>query len=409
MNAEVVAVGTELLLGQLVDTNSAWLGEHLAAAGIDSYFQTKVGDNHARIVSALRAALGRADAVIVCGGLGPTHDDITREAIAEVMGVPLVPDPLLAERIAGMFAARGRTMPANNARQALVPSGARPISQARGTAPGLICPVGGKVIYALPGPPEEMAEMAERAVISDLVARAGSPAVIASRVLRVWGLAESRVAELAGPYIDALEGSGVTLALLANRTEGIRVRLTLRAPTRSAAEQVLDGEEARLRTILGEHVFGVDEVTMEAAVGAGLAGRGLTLGLAESVTGGMIGSRLVGVPGASEWFRGSVVAYSPGVKRSVLAVPEGPVVSAAAALAMALGARKVLEADIGVGVSGVAGPGAEEGVAVGTVFCGFSGPDPVPGVQRLELRGDREQIRRVATMTVLDTVRRWLA
>ncbi|MGH8919230.1 MAG: competence/damage-inducible protein A, partial [Actinomycetes bacterium] len=244
-------MGTELLLGQVVDTNSAWLGERLAAAGIDSHLQVKVGDNHARIVSALRGALGRADAVIVCGGLGPTHDDITREAIAEVMGVALVVDPALAERIAAMFAERGRTMSANNARQAQVPVGARAITQVGGTAPGLICPVGDKVVYALPGVPAEMREMALRAAIPDLVARAGPASVIASRVLRIWGLAESTVAETLAGRISALEGvaGGATVALLASVSKGIRVRLTLRAHDLPAAALLLDGEEARMRAL----------------------------------------------------------------------------------------------------------------------------------------------------------------
>ncbi|MGH9069718.1 MAG: competence/damage-inducible protein A [Acidimicrobiales bacterium] len=410
MNAEVLAVGTELLLGQVVDTNSAWLGEQLALAGIDSHLQVKVGDNHARIVAALRGALGRAAAVIVCGGLGPTHDDITREAIAEVMGVALVVEPALASRIAAMFAERGRTMSSNNARQAQVPVGARAITQVRGTAPGLICPVGDKVVYALPGVPAEMREMALRAVIPDLVARAGPASVIASRVLRIWGLAESAVAETLAGRISALEGvvGGVTVALLASVSKGIRVRLTLRAHDLPAAGLLLDSEEARMRALLGENVFGVDDQTMEDAVGALLVGRGLTVGLAESVTGGMVASRLVGVPGASQWFRGSVVAYSASVKRSVLRVAPGPVVSAEAAMEMAAGARAVLGADIGVGVTGVAGPTVDEGVAVGTVFWGIAGPGAVAGSGGLDLRGDREQVRRAATMSVLDLLRRHL-
>jgi nicotinamide-nucleotide amidase len=407
VNAEVLAVGTELLLGQTVDTNSAWLGERLALAGIDCHLQVKVGDNHDRIVAALRAALRRADAVIVCGGLGPTHDDITREAIAEVMGAPLVPDPAVLGRIREMFAERGRTMSANNARQALVPVGARAIPQVIGTAPGLICPVGDKVIYALPGPPHEMREMASREVLPDLVARAGPASVIVSRVLRIWGLAESRVAELLNPRIEALQGAagGVTIALLASSTEGIRVRLSLRAHSPSAAGEVLDGEEAAVRALLGESVFGVDDQTMEGAVGAALAAVGLTLGLAESVTGGMVASRLVSVPGASAWLAGSVVAYSAEAKRSVLGVPDGPVVSPSAAMAMARGAREVLGADIGVGVTGVAGPASDEGVPVGTVFCGLVTPEGAAPSVRLSLQGDRDQIRQAATMSVLDLLR----
>ena len=184
MRCEVVAIGTELLLGQIVDTNSAWIGAQLAQAGIDSYFQTKVGDNLARIVGCIRQALERSDAVILCGGLGPTQDDITREAIAEVMGVPLVRCAELAERIRALFAARGREMAANNLRQADVPEGASAIPEMPGTAPGLICPVDGKVIYAVPGVPHEMQTMLRGTVLPDLQRRAGVRAVIRSRVLR---------------------------------------------------------------------------------------------------------------------------------------------------------------------------------------------------------------------------------
>ena len=187
MRCEVIAVGTELLLGQIVDTNSSWMGEHLALAGIDSHFQTKVGDNFERIVSSIRLGLERSDAVILCGGLGPTQDDITREAIAEVMGVVLVRHPEIGDRIRAMFTARGREMSDNNLRQADVPEGATVIPQMPGTAPGLLCPVNGKVLYAVPGVPHEMREMLIGTVIPDLQKRAGLAAVIRSRVLRTWG------------------------------------------------------------------------------------------------------------------------------------------------------------------------------------------------------------------------------
>ena len=199
LRCEVVAVGTELLLGQIVDTNSSWIGEQLALAGIDSHFQTKVGDNRARIVAVLRLALDRSDAVIVCGGLGPTHDDITRECIAEVMGVELERHDDIAERITQMFSSRGRRMAENNLRQADVPAGATVIPQVRGTAPGLVCPVGDKVIYAVPGVPHEMKEMVTRAILPDLRERSGETAVIVSRTLRTWGESESGLAEILAP------------------------------------------------------------------------------------------------------------------------------------------------------------------------------------------------------------------
>ncbi|HLH46386.1 MAG TPA: molybdopterin-binding protein [Acidimicrobiales bacterium] len=231
MRCEILAVGTELLLGQVVDTNSAWIGEQLALAGIDCLLQVKVGDNQARIVRALRDALARADAVICCGGLGPTQDDITREAIAEVLGVGLETRAELVEVIQGLFASRGRPMPANNLRQAQVPAGATVIPQTRGTAPGLICPLGDRVVYAVPGVPHEMREMLERAVIPDLVARSGVRATIRSRTLRTAGLGESAVAELIAPRLEALDVTGnPTIAFLASGIEGMKVRITARAP-----------------------------------------------------------------------------------------------------------------------------------------------------------------------------------
>ena len=316
MRCEVLAVGTELLLGQVVDTNSAWIGEHLALAGIDCHLQTKVGDNLGRIVECLRSALERSDAVICCGGLGPTQDDITREAIAEVMGVALRRDPALIEVIRSMFSARGREMAESNLRQADVPDGATVIPQTRGTAPGLVCPVGDRVVYAVPGVPYEMEDMLQRAVLPDLQARAGTTATILSRTLRTWGLAESTLAEVVAPRVEALDraGGNPTIAFLASGIEGIKVRVTAKAATAATARDLLDREEAELRALLGPLVFGVDEATMEDAVARLLVQQGLTLGLAESLTGGLVASRLVNVVGSSGWFRGSVVAYSPEVK-----------------------------------------------------------------------------------------------
>ena len=416
MRIEIVAVGTELLLGQIADTNSAWLGEHLAEAGVSSHFHQAVGDNHGRITLALRTALARSDGVIVCGGLGPTQDDITREAIAEVMNVPLVRDPEIVERIAAFFRARGREMTANNARQADVPRGATVIPQAGGTAPGLICPVGNKVVYAVPGVPYEMAEMFERAILPDLRARmaeVGEEGVIASRVLRTWGSSESGLAEALQDRVDALDAVGdVTLAFLASGMEGIKVRITARARTTDDVTALLDKEETEVRRAiterLGDLVFGVDDETMEMAVASRLIARGFTFGVAESLTGGLIASRLVNVPGASSWFRGGVVAYDAQVKFDVLGVPPGPVVTEAAAAAMAEGATRVLGADVGLGITGVAGPDDQEGVAPGTVFVGLSLPGEATQTRRLQVPGDRERVRQYGAISALDLLRRAL-
>jgi len=405
LRCEVVAVGTELLLGQIVDTNSAWIGEQLAIRGIEHLRQTKVGDNHARIVAVLREALERADAVIVCGGLGPTQDDITREAIAEVMGVPLVRDESLVGFMQDVFARRGREMPASNLRQADVPVGATPIEQRTGTAPGLICPVGDRVVYAVPGVPYEMREMLERAVLPDLEARAGERQIFVSRVLRTWGESESRLAELLAPRIEALDGtSNPTIAFLASGIEGLKVRLTARAPSAPEAAALLDAEEAEVRAVLGDLVFSADDETMEAVVGRLLERQGRTLAVAESLTGGLVASRLVTVPGASAWFRGAVVAYDSKVKHDLLDVPEGPVVSEEAAMAMADGVRRRLGADIGLSTTGVAGPTEQEGQPVGTVWLGMAEGDTVDAVH-LRLPGDRDRIRQMAVISLLDRLR----
>ena len=415
MRVEVVAVGTELLLGQIADTNSQWLGEQLAANGIASHFHQHVGDNHERIVLAIRTALTRSDAVIVSGGLGPTQDDITRAAIAEVMNVPLERDPALVTTIQGFFGARGRTMPDNNLLQADVPAGATIIAQSRGTAPGLICPVGQKVIYAVPGVPYEMTDMFERAILSDLLARqsvTGERSTIASRVLRTWGASESALAEAVASRFSALvDDDRVTIAFLASGIEGIKVRITARGVDGAHTTSLLNDEEARVRALitstLGDIVFGVDDETMEDAVATRLLARGATLAVAESVTGGLIASRLVNVAGASTWFRGGVVSYASEVKFDLLGVARGPVVSPEAAIAMARGVADLLGADVGLSVTGVAGPEEQDGQPAGTVFVGLSIDGRVQHVA-LRLPGDRPRVRAYSAISALDALRREL-
>ncbi len=430
MRIEIVAVGTELLLGQIADTNSQWMGEHLAAIGVASHFHQAVGDNHERIILAFRTALARGDGIIVCGGLGPTHDDITRDAIAEVMNVALYRDEQVVENIKTMFNARGRQMPDSNLRQADVPEGATIIQQTKGTAPGLICPVGHKVIYAVPGVPYEMSDMFERAIAPDLVKRMAdrgeTTGVIASRVIRTWGMSESALAETLADHIDQLDAAPpdsaagghhrsvpATIAFLASGIEGIKVRVTVRADDEALAADRLDDEEAEIRRILteaaGNVVFGIDDEAIEDAVARVLAAAGLTLGLAESLTGGLAASRLVNVPGASRWFRGSVVSYASEVKFDVLGVPEGPVVSEAAARAMADGARSVLGADVGLSMTGVAGPDPQDDQPSGTVFVGLSRPGHETASFAFTVPGDRERVRQYATIAALDLLRRTLA
>jgi nicotinamide-nucleotide amidase len=413
VRCDVVAVGTELLLGQIVDTNSAWIGEQLAANGMDSLLQVKVGDNLGRVEAVLRSTLANADAVIVCGGLGPTHDDLTREAIAAVMGVELRQDDAVAAVITEMFAARGRYMAANNLRQAMVPAGATIIPQTRGTAPGLICPItiGGvdKVVYAVPGVPHEMKEMVERAVLPDLRRRSGDVGVIVSRTLRTWGESESGLNERLDALIARLDDTGnPTLAFLASGWEGLKVRLTAKAASRDEAEALLDTWDAEVRSVVGEHVFGVDEETMESVALAMLRARGLTLALAESVTGGLVAGRLTAVPGASDVVRGAVVSYASAVKFDLLGVPEGPVVSEAAAAAMATGVRRVLDAGVGLALTGVAGPTEQDGMPVGTLCVGIDDGRTVV-THTFRLPGQREQMRQMSVITALDYLRRHLA
>jgi len=420
MRCDVLAVGTELLLGQIVDTNSSWLGENLAMHGFDSLSQVKVGDNIGRITGHLRRMLSESDAVIMCGGLGPTHDDLTREAIAEVMGVELHLDEDVADVIRHLFSSRNRTMPGNNLRQAMVPDGATIIPQTRGTAPGLICPVvietdsglTERVVYAVPGVPHEMREMFERAILPDLQERSGEHWTIASRTLRTWGESESGLNERLDDIIRDLDAEGnPTLAFLASGWEGLKVRLTGRAPDESAAAALLAPWEEKIRKVLGDQVFGVDNDTMESVVLDLLRARGWTVALAESVTGGLVSGRLTGVAGASEVFRGTVVSYASEVKFDVLGVEEGPVVTEEAAIAMAEGARKVLRADVGLALTGVAGPSEQDGMRPGTLFAAVALPDGEPDrvtSAHIRLPGDREMMRQLSVISALDLLRKRL-
>jgi nicotinamide-nucleotide amidase len=382
-------------------------------AGIDTHFQTKVGDNQGRIVETLQLALSRSDAVICCGGLGPTHDDLTRHAIAEVMGTRLVRDEAIVARITEIFASRGRYMAANNLQQADVPVGAWTIPQQPGTAPGLVCPVGDKVIYAVPGVPYEMKEMVLGTILGDLQDRAGVRAAIVSRTFRTWGQSESGLAEMLHGVIEELDGRAgrgeptATIAFLASGIEGIKVRVTAKAPTPDEANAMLDAEERVLRDLLGELIFGLDDETMESVVLDLCREAGVTLAVAESVTGGLIASRLSALPGASDVFRGGVVAYDPAVKHVVLGVPAGPVVTEEAAAAMARGAQRVLGAGAAIATSGVAGPSELEHVPVGTVCLAVAVGDHVV-TQTVRLPGDRARVSQFAAISAADLLRRTL-
>ena len=411
MKCEVIAVGTELLLGQIVDTNSSWIGEQLALAGIDSHYQTKVGDNWSRIESAVRVGLERSDAVIMCGGLGPTQDDITREVLAGLVGSELVLDETIAERIRTMFKSRGREMPQNNLRQAMVPEGALPIPQQPGTAPGLVVPVPTedgkqKVIYAVPGVPYEMKEMMSGTVIPDLQRRAGLTSVIESRVLRTWGQSESGLAELLGQRIDELEASGnPTLAFLASGVEGIKVRITAKAPTSPEVAVMLDAEEKNLRELLGDLVFAVDDDNMESTVLGLLAERGLQLGVVETTTSGFMAHRLATARAGTQAFSGGVVARGPGILSYLLRGDPTAVEPEEAALQLARVARGILVSDVGIATTAIEDPArGSKTQPFGTAWLAIS-MEGFETVEQVSLPGDLERIRQFSVISLLNILR----
>ncbi|NQV96328.1 MAG: CinA family nicotinamide mononucleotide deamidase-related protein, partial [Acidimicrobiaceae bacterium] len=347
--------------------------------------------------------------VIICGGLGPTHDDITREAIAEIMGVELELNDEIALVIEQMFTARNRRMPENNLRQAMVPRGAKIIEQRRGTAPGLICQVGDKVMYAVPGVPFELYEMFERAILPDLLARSGEASVIKSRVLRTWGDSESGLNERLAGVISELEKIGnPTLAFLASGWDGIKIRLTAKAKTQDQAFKLIDTWDAKVRSEVGDIVFGVDDQSMESVVLDTLRQRKFTLGVAESVTGGLVAGRLTAIDGASDVFRGAIVSYASEVKYEVLGISQDLVVSQAAAIEMAIGVRRVLGCDIGLALTGVAGPNEQQGVKVGTLCVGLAMPDGSTKSSTMHLPAPREQMRQLSVISALNFLRREL-
>lgn len=410
--AEIVAVGSELLLGQNVDTNSAWISARLAEIGVDVFRHATVGDNPERIVAELGGAVARAGAVIVTGGLGPTQDDLTRVAVATLAGVALERRDGLVAHLEEYFTARGRTMPRSNLVQADLPLGARVLAPV-GTAAGFAVDVGRTVVYCLPGVPAEMTVMMERDVVPDLVRRGGLAATI-SRLVRTAGMSESGVAERCGALVERLDEVGnPTVAFLASRGE-TRVRVTGKAASRQAALALVDPVVDEIVGLLGAGVVGVDDEGVELAIARQLRRLGWTLAVAESVTGGGVGARLVTVAGASDWFLGGVLAYTEGVKTRLGGVPEellardGPV-SEPVVGALAAGVRTRLGADVGLAVVGVAGPATQGGRDIGTVCVGVALPGEPTRTRTLALPSrSRTQIQEVAASMALDALRRSL-
>jgi nicotinamide-nucleotide amidase len=325
------------------------------------------------------------------------------------MGTTLELDHDVAAVIKHLFESRGRNMPENNLRQAMVPVGATVIPQTRGTAPGLICPVGDKVIYAVPGVPHEMYDMLSRAVLPDLLERSGEDHVIVSRVIRTWGDSESGMNERLVSVIEELDSVGnPTLAFLASGWEGIKVRLTAKSRDEASARALLATWEQRVRDQVEEFVFGVDDETMESVVVSMLKQRGLTLSLAESVTGGLASGRITNVPGSSQVFKGAVVSYASEVKFDILGVTPGPVVSESAAREMARGVRQHLGTDIGLSLTGVAGPEEQDGQPVGTLWVGLSCADGTDRAMTITLPATRDQMRQFSVISALDFLRKYL-
>jgi nicotinamide-nucleotide amidase len=410
VRVEVVGVGTELLLGQIANTNARWIGEHLAEVGADVCFQQVVGDNLDRIVEVLELAVSRSDVVIVTGGLGPTEDDITRDAVARVMGVPLVRDPSLERWLRDRFAGfASSSMPENNLRQADVPVGARTIPNDLGSAPGLIADLpGGTRVYAIPGVPDEMIAMMRGTALPEVAARIGG-SVVRSRTLRCTGIGESRVAEI---LADLFPGStNPSIAYLASTGE-VKVRITAKADTITGADSMIAPVIEMVHDRLGDVVFTLDDETLEQAVSRLLLAAGRRLACAESLTGGSISARMTFAPGSSDVFVGSAVVYTPEAKHRVLGVSrdtiEGPgVVSRECAVEMAQGARRLFEADVALALSGVAGPAPHDGAEPGTVWIALDAEDRTHA-RGFVASGDRPRVLRWTEQAGLDLVRRYL-
>jgi nicotinamide-nucleotide amidase len=409
VRAEIVGVGTELLLGQIANTNARWISERAATIGVDVLYHQVVGDNQPRVVEVLRLALTRADVVIVTGGLGPTEDDLTRDAIGELLDAPMVRHREIETFLRDRFAGFGRAMPENNLRQADVPRGLRTIMPERGSAPGLVAELpDGKRMYAVPGVPEEMIEMVEGTILPELASLAGS-ATIVSRTLRCTGIGESRVAEL---LRDLFVASGnPSVAYLASSGE-VKVRLTAKASNETDAEALLAPLAEEVHVRLGPTVFSTHDESLEEVIGRLLDDRGLTLACAESLTGGSVGERITAVAGASRHFLGSAVVYAPSAKQALLGVNketlEGPgPVSEACAREMAAGARRVFGSDVAVAFTGAAGPEPHGGAVPGTVWVALDAGE-ILHARGFEASGERDRIRRWAEQAGLDLVRRYL-
>ncbi|MBU2701927.1 nicotinamide-nucleotide amidase [Sporomusaceae bacterium BoRhaA] len=410
MIVELVSTGTELLLGQIVNTNAVFLAQHLNEMGFDVLYQTTVGDNRNRMTQVLETALARADIVITTGGLGPTQGDITKEVTAKLLNLPLVLHEPSLERIHKFFQCRQIPMADNNKRQAFVAQGAIILDNERGTAPGTIVDVNGKIVIHLPGPPSECEHMFTRSVVPYLQKNFGQQGIIVSKILRTYGLGESSLEEAIKDYI--LAQSNPTIALLVRSGEVI-IRLTAKAASREQAETLIAGLEKLIRERVGDYIFGINQDTLEEILGQHLTEKELTVALAESCTGGLVTSRLTDVPGSSVYLKGSIVSYSNEVKMNAIHVEKAVLekygaVSEETACQMAQGARNSFKTSLGVGITGIAGPGgATETKPVGLVFIAVDGP---LGTKCYEYHfvGQRKEIKNRTALAALNQLRRYV-
>ena len=416
MNAEIITIGTELLLGQIVDTNSAYIGEKLAKIGISVYRKTSIGDNEARLENCLREALARVDVIIATGGLGPTVDDVTKNVAAKIFKKRLTLDEKLLEKVKRVFRDRKIEMPESNVSQAIIPQGVKIIENNIGTAPGLIFNEENKILILLPGVPREMKPMFEEAVIPYLKKLYGADSVIVSRVLKVWGLSESAVDE---KILDLfMKLNNPTIALLASFSE-VKIRITARAKNEKEAFDMIVDVEKQIRERLKEYIFGRDDETMESVVGMLLVMKGVNLAVAESCTGGLVSHKLTNVPGSSKYFERSMVVYSNEAKIDILKIPGKLIkthgaVSKEVAESMAENIRKISKTNIGLSCTGIAGPGgARPSFAgcpekpVGLVYISLSTERKKVTEEHI-FKGEREIIKERASLACLDLLRRYL-
>ncbi|MGE0545192.1 MAG: competence/damage-inducible protein A [Dehalococcoidia bacterium] len=406
MKAEIISIGTEILLGDILDTNSNYIAQRLPALGIDLYFTHQIGDNLARLADLLRLAWERSDLVLCSGGLGPTEDDITRDAICAILGEEPEVDPDLEAELRAFFSRRGAAMPERNLKQAWLTPSTRAIPNPRGTAPGWWAEKDGRIIIAMPGPPAEMARMWEKEVAPQLERRA-TESIIVSRTVKTAGLGEGTVDEMVS---SLLKSTNPSIGVYA-KADGIHLRITAKAPTRAQAEAMIEPMQEAMERILGGVIWGYDDDTFEIAVGRMLKERGLRIATMESATGGLLASTLTDAPGSSAYMVGGMVAYATeqkiawGVPREV--VEEHGVISIECARAMARVAREQTGADIGIGITGVAGPDTQEDNPVGTMHIALDDGLSGDGTS-YTFAQSRDAIKRRAVTSAMQLLRRSL-